>query len=584
MEGGTSETWDAHEMPSQRRMSCHPHLHDQIVICPSTGQSRKRRRGAGALRGPLVIGVTVASLLAFSSYATGGGLSHEQAVQLWRWKRSLQLKTRKLRHRLVTGTRGGRTKAEGSNAIQRKLQPPAYQKGSPWYESIGEFPCYRTVAGTFATMDDMAEKYPKLAAIKVIGQSYEGRDLRVMVLTNRESVIPAKRKGHIFLTFGIHPREKAPVELGTRFMEHVLDNYEDDADVNWVLNYNVIHLLLIANPDGRVISENNPYSYQRKNGNESNNRRACGRNGQSGVDLNRNFGFFWGRDDGSSNDPCDETYRGPRPASEPETKAIIKYAKQIFPKGQWRKGAERKYARPLVERRTRGVYVDVHAYGELIVSPWGFTRNERAPNWDAYKSLVGKLSNFNGYEHSTSTLPSFMYEVSGDTIDFMYGKAGVASVLFEIGDDFLQDCNTFDNDIVEDNLFALFYATKVSRKPFQTTAGIDVKKISLSNRGVVSSGQTLYVDIDMEGQNIFSTPSKDIRLYLDAHPYDRPPPEAILMSRTLPGRASARLDTTGLDEGRHKVCIEVTDRKMRKGAVTCEFFQVRSIRERFDAN
>lgn len=362
----------------------------------------------------MIIGVTFVSLLVFFLNATGGGLSHEQAVQLWQWKRRLQLKTRKLRHRLVTGTRSGRTKAKGSNTIQRKLQTPWYQKGSPWYESIDEFPCYRTVAGTFATMDDMAEKYPKLTAIKVIGQSYEGRDLRVMVLTNQESGIPTKRKGNIFMTFGIHAREKAPVELGTRLMEHLLDNYEDDADVNWVLNYNVIHLLLIANPDGRVISENNPYSYQRKNGNDSNNRRTCGRNGQSGVDLNRNFGFFWGRDDGSSNDPCDETYRGPRPASEPETKAIVKYAKQIFPKGQWRKGAERKYARPLVERRTRGVYVDVHAYGRLIVTPWGFTQNERVPNWDSYKNLVGKLSNFNGYEHSTSTLPSFMYEVSGD--------------------------------------------------------------------------------------------------------------------------------------------------------------------------
>jgi len=425
-------------------------------------------------------------------------------------------------------------------------------------------------------MDDMAEKYPKLATVKVIGQSYEGRDLRVMVLTNQESQIPTKRKGHIFMTFGIHAREKAPVELGTRFMEYLLDSYEDDADVNWVLNYIVIHLLLIANPDGRVISENNPNSYQRKNGNGSNNIGSCGRNGQSGVDLNRNFGFFWGRDDGSSNDPCDETYRGPRPASEPETKAIIKYSKQIFPKGQWRKAAERKYARKLVERRTRGVFVDVHSYGRVIMSPWGFTRYERVPNWDAYKSFVQKLSHFNGYEHSTSS-KNFMYEVSGDTVDFFHGKAGVASLLFELGDDFLQDCNTFDNDIVEDNLLALFYASKVSRKPFLTAAGIDVREISLSNQGVVSSGQILYVDIEMEGQHIFSTPAKDIRLYLDAHPYDRPTPEAILMTKTLPGRASTRVDTTGLDFGRHKVCVVVMDRNMREGAVTCEFFRVRSI-------
>ena len=65
MEGGTSETWNAHEMQSQKRMSCHPHLHDQIVICPSTGQSRKRRRGTGALRGAMVIGLLPCRFLLF---------------------------------------------------------------------------------------------------------------------------------------------------------------------------------------------------------------------------------------------------------------------------------------------------------------------------------------------------------------------------------------------------------------------------------------------------------------------------------------------------------------------------------------
>lgn len=41
-----------------------------------------------------------------------------------------------------------------------------------------------------------------------------------------------------------------------------------------------------------------------------------------GVDINRNYGESWGQDNGSSNDPCADNYRGAYPFSEPETRAM----------------------------------------------------------------------------------------------------------------------------------------------------------------------------------------------------------------------------------------------------------------------
>lgn len=39
-----------------------------------------------------------------------------------------------------------------------------------------------------------------------------------------------------------------------------------------------------------------------------------------GIDLNRNYGYYFGNDeDGSSGDKCDESYRGEYAFSEPET-------------------------------------------------------------------------------------------------------------------------------------------------------------------------------------------------------------------------------------------------------------------------
>ena len=61
-----------------------------------------------------------------------------------------------------------------------------------------------------------------------------------------------------------------------------------------------------------------------------NNLRSCGRGARpgphDGVDLNRNFGHKWGyakqHGQGSSSQGCAEEYRGARPFSEPETRAV----------------------------------------------------------------------------------------------------------------------------------------------------------------------------------------------------------------------------------------------------------------------
>jgi hypothetical protein len=41
-----------------------------------------------------------------------------------------------------------------------------------------------------------------------------------------------------------------------------------------------------------------------------------------GVDLNRNYAVFWDKPGGNSADPCEESYRGNHPFSEPETLAV----------------------------------------------------------------------------------------------------------------------------------------------------------------------------------------------------------------------------------------------------------------------
>lgn len=72
------------------------------------------------------------------------------------------------------------------------------------------------------------------------------------------------------------------------------------------------YILPVMNPDGYEYT----FKYDRL---WRKNRR---RNGFcSGVDLNRNYGHKWGGQ-GSSKQPCSETFGGAKAFSEPETKAV----------------------------------------------------------------------------------------------------------------------------------------------------------------------------------------------------------------------------------------------------------------------
>lgn len=89
----------------------------------------------------------------------------------------------------------------------------------------------------------------------------------------------------------------------------------------------------------------------RKNRNEYANQSEC-EPALIGVDLNRNYPYMFGNDDdGSSNDPCSEDYRGPEPFSEPETRNIRDFLER------W----------PNIK-----IAVNLHAYGNLFIIPFNF--------------------------------------------------------------------------------------------------------------------------------------------------------------------------------------------------------------------
>jgi hypothetical protein len=243
------------------------------------------------------------------------------------------------------------------------------------YDKIPNYPCYKSLLGSFEWMDDMVMRASTIDGLDVtksdIGNSYlktknetSGYDIWALKITGN-AALPVTTKGIFFIMSGLHARELAPPELASRWVETLINGYGNDADITSVLDSTELHLVLQANPDGRQVAETNPSVLRRKNMNPGASDSTCS-NKNKGVDLNRNFPYQWGLSSGSSGDPCSETYRGTSAGSEPEVKAIIDYTKVIFPAAQRKSDAQAAYP----ENSTIGVFLDIHAYGDLILPVW----------------------------------------------------------------------------------------------------------------------------------------------------------------------------------------------------------------------
>jgi hypothetical protein len=142
-------------------------------------------------------------------------------------------------------------------------------------------------------------------------------------------------------------------------------------------------------------------------------RRAFQRSNARGVDLNRNFprqrdGFPWHPLAGSRWRLL-PNYAGPRPLSEPETRALRDVADQTKPR----------------------VSVGFHSFGELLLYPWAFTRrpNPRRARYEHVgRAFVHALKGAN-YRVMQATE---WYSTVGDMDDWLDAEYGTLAFTVEV--------------------------------------------------------------------------------------------------------------------------------------------------------
>ena len=320
---------------------------------------------------------------------------------------------------------------------------------------------YRTLADYNADMTALTKRYPRLVkGLQLPLKSLDGVPIRGVEIGRDVKAAPDGRP--TFLLMGVHhAREWPGGELAMEFAVDLAKGYGTNARITRLLKKARVVVVPVVNVDGfnlarrdgefvdlRDLNEYDPLdgsasilatpgnAYRRKNcrivDGQDTPDGSCAATAASpggfgaGVDLNRNYGGFWGGPGAAETEPdandveagiLDPTYRGASAFSEPETRAVQKF----------------------ISSRQVTMMISNHTFSNLVLRPNGVNPNTLghdgkpvgdAPDEKALKTLGARFAAANGYANIHGWQ---LYDTTGTTEDWSYNATGGFGYTFEIG-------------------------------------------------------------------------------------------------------------------------------------------------------
>ncbi|WP_299052052.1 M14 family metallopeptidase [uncultured Nocardioides sp.] len=250
---------------------------------------------------------------------------------------------------------------------------------------------YSGKGGLRAEVRALAARFPGYTKPVTIGRTLRGKPIdAVKVTAGADKVADGSRPAVLYFS-AQHAREWITPEMTTRLLKHVLQQARSKPAMRKMLATNELWFLPVANPDGYDFTFTEGNRLWRKNlrDNDGDGEIAPG----DGVDLNRNWPAKWGYDnEGSSPNPASETYRGASPTSEPETRALDRFAGRI----------------------DFEFVINYHSAAELLLYGTGWQVATPSPDDVIYEALAGddERPAVPGYDPDLS---AELYTTNGDT-------------------------------------------------------------------------------------------------------------------------------------------------------------------------
>lgn len=292
---------------------------------------------------------------------------------------------------------------QGRSVADLARAQPVAASGSVWKHWDGP-------DGLRAELAALAAAHPDLVQTEVIGHSVEGRELVAVRVTGGAPKVPDGTRPAVLYLGLQHAREWISGEVTRRFLHSMVDTYGTDPETTALLDSTELWFLPVANPDGyeRTFDPHNRLWRKNTADNDGDGKVTD----RDGVDVNRNLPDHWGSaPQGSSNDPSDQTYRGPAAASEPETKALVALGRRV----------------PF------RFMVNYHSFGRLLLYPIGWQDQTPTADQPIYAALAGTPVNpaIPGYKPELSAA---LYSTNGETSSWAHAAIGALAFTVELGE------------------------------------------------------------------------------------------------------------------------------------------------------
>merc|ERR1719192_94503 len=285
---------------------------------------------------------------------------------------------------------------------------------------VFDFKNYYATKYMHAHLDTLVTRHPGKAETFSLGQSYQGRDMKAIRISN--NVASSGNKPIIWVDGGIHAREWVSSATVMYIINSLLGEVEPSLQnkFNSLMNKYQFVILPMSNPDGYEYSRTSNRFWRKtrrpsgcKWGYETNGRCTYGK--CYGVDPNRNWDIDFGRQ-GVSRNPCSDVYPGKSAFTEKNTQAMSswlgRHASQI------------------------DLYLSFHSYSQLFLKPVGYDRNppvDAAMHNAAGSAVVNAIYGTHGkvYKNIRSVE---LYPTSGSSQDWIYSKGVKNAYTIELRD------------------------------------------------------------------------------------------------------------------------------------------------------
>lgn len=284
---------------------------------------------------------------------------------------------------------------------------------------------YRPYSGAGNIREEIvnaAKAHPAIAQAVDLGKSLQGKPITAVRVTKgaRKQSIPSKRPAVVFQATQ-HAREWITPENVRRQLHYFLDNYGKNAEVTKIVETTDLWFIPVVNVDGYDLTFQDGFRLWRKNARDNNGDGKI--TAIDGVDPNRNFRYKWGYDnEGSSDSPESQTFRGSGPASEPETRVQESFIKRLKPK----------------------YLINYHSAAELLLYGVGWQTQTHSPDDHVFEALLGddEHSAVPGYDPD---LGAELYTTNGETDGDLANRFGVLTLTPE-----MSTCQTISDLIPDD--------------------------------------------------------------------------------------------------------------------------------------